>query len=158
MSESNFESYFPMCIAYLEIGIISSGNANDTGEYQNAVAYQLYHALELFVKYAILKKTGHVNKTHDFTELFKEYDYLYPDEDCRIEHPFEFSKYESCELNLNEKDAYEKHIKQFKPKFMDQHLRYPPDDKTGGFSFKIDADYFVTMKDKLENIYSRINC
>ena len=50
MSASNYESYFSMCMAYLEIGEVSARNDNNTGEYQNAVAYQLYHALELFVK------------------------------------------------------------------------------------------------------------
>ena len=64
MSENDYESYFNMCMAYLDIGEISTKNENNTGEYQNAVAYQLYHALELFVKYLILKKTGNVKKVN----------------------------------------------------------------------------------------------
>ncbi|MBT7899930.1 MAG: HEPN domain-containing protein [Candidatus Marinimicrobia bacterium] len=145
-------------MAYLDIGEISTKNENNTGEYQNAVAYQLYHALELFVKYLILKKTGNVKNIHDFSELFSEYDSLYPDDEYRIEHPFDFTSYEPCELNVGEQKMYENHINKFKPKFMDQHLRYPPDNRTGGFSYKIDIDYFKSIKEKLMTIYSKINC
>ena len=158
MSESNYESYFSMCLAYLDIGEISAKNSNNTGEYQNAVAYQLYHALELFVKYAILKNTGSVKNIHDFSKLFGEYDSLYPSDEYRIEHPFDFSSYEPYELNVGEQEMYENHINQFKPKFMDQHLRYPLDEKTGGFLYKIDSDYFSSMKEKLMAIYNNINC
>lgn len=58
MSDSNYEAYFLMSLAYLDVGEVAAKNSNNTGEYHNAVAYQLYHALELFVKYAILKKVG----------------------------------------------------------------------------------------------------
>ena len=155
---NNYESYFSMCIAYLEIGEIAAKNDNNTGEYQNAVAYQLYHALELFVKYAILKSKGRVLNIHDLSKLFDEYNSLYTDDAYRLEHPFDFSSYEPCELNIGEKEMYEKHIDKFKPKIMDQHLRYPPDHKTGGYSFKIESDYFVSTKDKLLEIYGKINC
>lgn len=158
MTENNYESYFSMCMAYLDIGEVSAKNNNNTGEYQNAVAYQLYHALELFVKYAILRNTGTVKNIHDFSKLFSEYDSLYKSDEYRIEHPFDFTSYEPCELNIGEQEMYEKHISQFKPKFMDQHLRYPPDEKTGGFSYKIDSDYFSSMKEKLMAIYNKINC
>lgn len=158
MGENNYESYFSMSMAYLDIGEYSSKKDDNTGEYQNAVAYQLYHALELFVKYAILKNTGKVKNIHDFSKLFSEYDSLYPEDEFRIEHPFDFTSYESCELNIGEQEMYEKHINQFKPEIMDQHLRYPPDDKTGGYSYKIDADYFNLIKEKLMEIRSKINC
>jgi len=158
MGKNNYESYFSMSMAYLDIGELSSKKGNDTGEYQNAVAYQLYHALELFVKYAILKNTGDVKNTHDFSKLFIEYDSLYPNDEFRIEHPFDVTSHEPCELNIGEQKMYEKHINQFKPEFMDQHLRYPPDDKTGGYSYKIDDDYFNLIREKLMAIYSKINC
>lgn len=156
MSRDNYESYFYMSLAYLEVGEISANIENNSGEYQNAVAYQLYHALELFVKYAILKKKGLVSPIHDLGKLFKEFDELYPDNMFRIEHPFDFSSYEPCELNIGEKVMCEKHINQFKPEIMDQHLRYPPDHKTGGYSFKIESNYFISMKDKFLEIHSKI--
>lgn len=158
MKSHNYDSYFSMCIAYLEIGEIAAKNNNNTDEYQNAVAYQLYHALELFVKYAILKRKGKVQNIHVFSTLFDEYHSLYTDEIYRLEHPFEFRSYEACEFNIGEKEMYEEHIEQFKPKIMDQHLRYPPDHKTGGYSFKIDSDYFASIKNKLLEIYGKINC
>jgi len=158
MGESNYESYFSMSIAYLDIGEYSSKKGDDTGEYQNAVAYQLYHALELFVKYAILKRTGNVKNIHDLSKLFGEYNSLYPEDEFRIEHPFDFTSYEPCELNIGEQEMHEKHINQFKPEIMDQHLRYPSDDKTGGYSYNIDGDYFNLIKEKLMVIYSKINC
>lgn len=158
MSKNKYESYFSMCLAYLDIGEVSAKSSNNAGEYQNAVAYQLYHALELFVKYAILKNTGKVKNIHDFSKLFEEYYSLYTSDEYRIEHPFDFSRYEPCELNAGEQEMYETHINQFKPKFMDQHLRYPPDEKTGGFSYQFDSDYFSSMKEKLMAIYKKINC
>ena len=158
MGENNYESYFSMSIAYLDIGEYSSKKDNNTGEYQNAVAYQLYHALELFVKYAILKRTGCVKNIHDFSKLFSEYDSLYPEDEFRIEHPFHFTSYEPCEINIGEQELYEKHINQFKPEIMDQHLRYPSDNKTGGYSYNIDGEYFNLIKEKLMAIYSKINC
>ncbi len=158
VSENNFESYFSMCMAYLDIGEFSSKKDDNTGEYQNAVAYQFYHALELFLKYAILKRTGTVGNIHDLSELFREYDSLYPGDDFRIEHPFNFTSYELCELNIGEQEIYDKHISQFKPEIMDQHLRYPADEKTGRYSYKIDGDYFNLTKEKLMVIYSKINC
>ena len=104
-----------------------------------------------------MKNKGNVRNIHDFSRLFSEYDSLYPDEKYRIENPFYFSSYEPCELNIGEQQMYEKHIKQFTPKIMDQHLRYPPDDKNGGFSYKIDSEYFNLIKQKLMAIYEKIN-
>ena len=146
-----------MSLAYLKIGEIAAKCKDNTGEYQNAVAYQLYHALELFVKYAILKNKGAVKPIHDFTKLFDEYNALYPDDAFQIDHPFDFSSYEPCELNSGEKEMFERHIDQFKTKIIDQHLRYPPDHKTGGYSFKIDSEYFTKIKDKFLVIHSKIN-
>jgi hypothetical protein len=151
-----------MSIAYLEIGEVAAKNENMTDTYQNAVAYQLHHALELFVKYAILKQQGKVSKKygegHNLAYLFNEYDKLYPKKEYRLEHPFDFNSYESCELNIDEQEMYENHINNFEPKIMDQHLRYPADHKTGGYSFKIESDYFSSTKEKFLDIYSKINC
>jgi HEPN domain-containing protein len=157
MNGNNYESYFSMSIAYLEVGKIAAKNKNNTEEYQNAVAYQLYHALELFVKYAILKKKDRVTYTHDLSDLFDEYNLLYKGNAYRLEHLFDFSSYEPCELNIDEKKMYEKHINEFKPKIMDQHLRYPQDHRIGGYSFKIESNDFASIKNKLLKIYGEIN-
>ena len=132
--------------------------SNMTSEYQNAVAYQLYHALELFIKYAIQTKKGSVSKIHDLSKLFEEYDRLYPHIEFRLSHPFDFSNYEPSPLNRGELESYKDHIKKFSPSIMDQHLRYPPDEKTGGYSYSIDSDTFTQMKSNLLKIYGIINC
>ena len=153
----NYEQYFSMCLAYIEIGEVAAHHENVTGEYQNAVAYQLYHALELFVKYAILKKTGHLKKTHDLSMLFDSYYKLYTNEIYKIEHPFDFTTYTPSNENLYEYEMYEKHIETFEPKIMDQHLRYPYDEKTGRYSYQIESSYFTNIRKTIKKIYGEIN-
>lgn len=147
-----------MSMAYLEIGEIAGKHENQSCEYSNAIAYQLYHALELFFKYAISLKEGSVEKTHDLKVLFDKYDKIYTEDIYRLNHPFDFSSYEPCELNFREKEQYEEHIKKFKPKYMDQHLRYPPDKRTGGFSYNINSDFFHEYKNKLIELHGKMSC
>ncbi len=154
---NNSEAYFLMSMAYLELGEVAAQHQNETGEYQNAVAYQLYHALEIFLKYAILKKTGRHKKGHDLRVLFEEYNNLYAKKIYRIESPFDFTTYEASDLNIGEKEMFSNHLNQFNPKIMDQHLRYPPDIKTGRYSFRIESGIFSNMKNKFLEIYGEIN-
>jgi len=158
MNKNQREAYFTMSMAYLEVGEFASKQDIHTHEYDNAVAYQLYHSLELFLKYAILKKQGSVNKIHDLSELLDKYNSLYPDDSCRIKHPFDLSKYESDDKNFGERELFEKHILKFSPKYMDQHLRYPPDFRTGGYSYKLDSEYFQNFKEIYLDLYQKINC
>lgn len=58
------------------------------------------------------------------------YEEQYPDSKFNLEHPFDFSDYEQCELNKSEQDLFDAHISKYKPEFIDQHLRYPADDRT----------------------------
>jgi len=89
-NDNKYDQYLSMSLAYLEIGEYSAQN-NNNGDYQNAVAYQLFHALELFVKYAILLKTKKSEVLgHDFSILFKKYYELYSEEIYHIEHPFDW--------------------------------------------------------------------
>ena len=82
---------------------------------------------------------------------------LFRSDEYRIEHCFDFTSYECSEINIGEHEMYIKHISRFKPNIMDQHLRYPPSDNTGGFSYKIDSEYFTLTKEKLMVIHSKIN-
>jgi len=141
-----------MALAYLELGEIASSTdkeIKDNSEYQNAVAYQLYHAIELFYKYMIKIKTGKINEIHDLAELGQEYRKLYPGPEYNFEHPFDFSNYESSIKNPNEEVFKNKHLNKFKPKYMDQHLRYPADYRTGGYSYSIESSYFNIIKEKM---------
>ncbi|TOQ06401.1 hypothetical protein CGH02_24355, partial [Vibrio parahaemolyticus] len=74
MKNSNQE-YLSMAIAYIEIGKVAASSNSDlinTHEFENAIAYQLYHSVELFYKYMLLNK-GVTKKGHDLAELENEY-------------------------------------------------------------------------------------
>jgi len=148
-----------MALAYIEIGKVSARSDSElknTSEYENAIAYQLYHAVELFYKYMLLKK-GLIKKGHDIAALEAEYETLYPEEQFNLEHPFEFSSYQASELNPYEAEMAVAHMKKFKPEFMDQHLRYPSNHNTGGYSYKFESCYFDSIKEQMLRI-SAIDC
>ncbi len=150
---SECDEFLSMAIAYLKIGRVAS-NAHTVYEdayeyeYENAIAYQLFHAVELFYKYMIKKRTGSVPHTHKLRELEEEYLGLYSGSKYKVDHPFKFDDYQPCGLNENESGLYKKHIEQFSPDFMDQHLRYPSDHRTGGYSFSIDSSSFEEMHEQ----------
>lgn len=153
----NDHQFLSMAIAYLEIGRVAAKaetELSSDANYQNAIAYQLFHAVELFYKQMIKNKTGLVSQIHDLKSLEKEYTSLYPDSSQKLNHPFDFSNYSSYELNPGEYGLYAAHISKFKPKFMDQHLRYPADKRTGGYSFCLDNSVFEEIKIKMIDIYS----
>ncbi|WP_347366284.1 hypothetical protein [Vibrio vulnificus] len=153
MNKSNQE-YLSMALAYLEIGKVSASSNSElmnTHEFENAIAYQLYHAVELFYKYMLLGK-GVTKKVHDIAELEKEYEQHFSGEKYKLDHPFDFSNYEASGLNPGEEELAEAHLEQFKPKFMDQHLRYPSNHNTGGYSYKFEPSYFDNIKDQMLSI------
>lgn len=158
MSHSNQE-FLSMALAYIEIGKMSAeadSQLKNTSEYENAIAYQLYHSVELFYKYMLLKK-GVTKKCHDIAVLEIEYKKHFSEICYQLEHPFDFSSYEPSDLNLGEAEMAETHMQKFKPKFMDQHLRYPSNYNTGGYSYKIESCYFDSIKEKMLKI-SAVYC
>lgn len=149
-----------MAVAYLEIGRVAAGfdtELKNTYEYQNAVAYQLYHAIELFFKYMIKNKRGTIKLIHDLEKLEHEYSELFPGEQHKVDHPFNFTNYASCVLNEDESKLVGDHLIKFKPEYMDQHLRYPIGDKTGGYSFLLEPSVFENIKNRILQI-SELNC
>ncbi|PKH88262.1 hypothetical protein [Colwellia sp. Bg11-28] len=158
MSNSNQE-FLSMALAYIEIGKMSAGTDSElknTSEYENAIAYQLYHSVELFYKYMLLNK-GVTKKVHDLETLEIEYRNHFSEERYQLEHPFDFSNYKASDLNPDEAEMAEAHLQKFKPKFMDQHLRYPSNHNTGGYSYKFDPCYFDSIKEQMLRI-SAIAC
>ncbi len=152
------DEFLNMAIAYLEIGrvsVIADTDFKHVHEYENAIAYQMFHAVELFYKYMIKKKTGSAPYTHKLKELEESYLKLYPSDDYKIDHSFKFEEYHPCELNKGELELHQQHIKQFKPAFMDQHLRYPRDHRTGGYSFSLDCSSFEKMNKQFLRISSK---
>ena len=105
----------------------------------------------------IHRKEGFVSHSHKLSELENKYKNLYPDQSYNLKHPFDFGSYQVCSLNEGEQELAEKHMEKFKPDFMDQHLRYPTDHRTGGYSFSFDACLFDNLKENMLSI-SGINC
>lgn len=139
-------------MAYIEVGKISAAAETELKHehyFQNAVAYQLFHAIELFYKYMIKAKAGSVKHIHDLKALEEEYSCLYPGDYYKINHPFDFSTYEVCKLNEDESKMVESHLSKFKPNYLDQHLRYPIDKRTGGYSFSIDPSTFEDLRKEM---------
>ncbi len=151
MSVGNHQ-FLSMAMAYIEVAKVSSMAETELkhdSDYQNVVAYQLLHAVELFFKYMIRNKEGTVSHIHDLKVLEEKYYGLYKSDKHKIHHPFDFSSYEACELNEGEDMLAESHLCKFKPKFLDQHLRYPIDEITGGYSFSIDPSVFENIKNEM---------
>ncbi|HRN82867.1 MAG TPA: hypothetical protein PK667_11345 [Nitrosomonas europaea] len=150
-------SFLSMALSYLEVGRIAASadaSVKNLGEYQNAVAYQLFHAIELFYKFMICSAGESIKYTHDLGELERQYKACYPDFRFHFENPFDFSSYEPCPLNPHEKQLMQSHLEQFKPAYMSQHLRYPPDHRTGGYSFNFQESYFSKLIEQFNEIAS----
>jgi hypothetical protein len=127
----NYEQYFSMSLAYLNIGTTVAAKESHWDMYQQAVAYQMLHAGELFLKFAILCKTQEDSiQEHSINKLISWYEELYPESEFALELPPDFR--ENTGKSKAERAVIQSHIEQFKPKFLDQHLRYPSDHNTGG--------------------------
>lgn len=153
------QEFLSMALAYIEIGKVSAqadSELKNTSEYENAIAYQLYHSVELFYKYMLLNK-GITKKGHDIAVLEIEYKKHFIEDQYQLEHLFDFSNYEANDLNPGEAAMAEAHIQKFKPEFMDQHLRYPSNHNTGGYSYKLEPCYFDNIKEQMLRI-SAIDC
>lgn len=60
-STTGNQQFLSMAMAYIEVGRISATSETELKhdhDYNNAVAYQLFHAIELFYKYMIKNKEG----------------------------------------------------------------------------------------------------
>lgn len=149
-------SFLNKSLAFLEAAKAAASHntpMKNTSDYQDAIAYSLYHAIELFYKHMIKAQKNSFEHTHDLQKLEQEYLSIYGYNNKHIlQHPFNFSSYEPCPLNLNEQQLIEAHIKDFNPKYMDQHLRYPINSNTGGYSFMLDELYLEEIKKKIIGI------
>jgi hypothetical protein len=155
----NYEQYFSMSLAYLDLGAVAAARENHWDMYQQAVAYQMLHASELFLKFAILSKTQKDSiKEHSIGNLLSWYEELYPEAEFTLDLPFDFR--ENSGKSKAERAQIQSHIEQFNPKFLDQHLRYPSNQNTGGYSFHFDPSYFEAMKARFEEVGGKIlaNC
>lgn len=150
-------SFLSMALSYLEVGRVAASadsNLKDVSDYHNAIAYQLFHGMELFYKFMICSAGQNIRHIHDLGELENQYKECYPDPSYHFENPFNFSSYEASPLNPNETQLAQAHFEQFKPAYMSQHLRYPPDHRTGGYSFCFEESYFSELIEQFNKIAS----
>ena len=148
-------SFLSMALSYLEVGRVAASadsTLKNQSDYENAIAYQLFHGIELFYKFMICSAGENIRHIHDLGELESQYKECYPDPLYHFENPFDFSSYEASPLNPNEKQLAQAHLEQFKPAYMSQHLRYPPDHRTGGYSFSFDGPYFSKLIEQFNRI------
>ncbi|EGR5123531.1 hypothetical protein [Vibrio cholerae] len=152
---NQYEQYFTMSLAYLELGKVAASVDQTWDKYQQAVAYQMLHASELFLKFAILNKTNKESiREHSINKLLNLYEELYPEAEYKLELPFDFR--ENTGKSTAERARIQAHMEQFNPKFMDQHLRYPSNNNTGGYTFFFEACYFEQIKEKFEEVGYKI--
>lgn len=83
---------FHKSFAFLEVSIVSTESnkpLSGTCEYSNVTAHLLYHAIELYLKFAISSKTKKIPpKGHNIFALHDEYKKLFNHRDYDIELPF----------------------------------------------------------------------
>ena len=151
--------FFNRAISFLEIAIISSKeNNNDqfnTAEYSNVTAYLVYHATELFLKFAIFQATDISVRGHEIFTLYKKYKEHYQDEEWNINIPF--CKPEDVDYTNFTEDE----IKQLKAKYsmsFEQQLKYPIGDK--GVTYNpittYDTELLESYKKELFDLYFKI--
>lgn len=159
MDDFTENSFLNSALAYIEVGYIAASAESPmrhNSDYQNALAYQLFHAIELFYKHMIRAASGEIEPIHDLFRLEQRYNTYYSDASYALEHPFKFSLFEDCSSNTKETQFINNHLNRFKPQYMSQHLRYPPDRRTGGYSYNIDKTYFKEIRDRMIQITNLI--
>ena len=150
------ESLFNKSSAYLEVAIISS-KAEDsflynTSEYTNVTANLLYHATELFLKFAISAKTKKLpDNEHNIKKLFKKYKKLFPEEKYHIEFPF---TNEIEYIGFSQKEI-EQHKKDF-PMPFELQLRYPVGSK--GESYSPITKYHTDILERYQKQFLKLRC
>ena len=82
------DDFFNKAMAFLEVAIISSKEKENiyfhTAEYSNVTAYLVYHATELFLKFAIFQASKKLVEGHDIFKLYEKYKKCYSDEKLKI--------------------------------------------------------------------------
>ncbi len=90
----NPDLFHDLAVAYLDISIVTTrsmvyGAFLPRFSHSRAVLSMTYHAIELFLKGAILRATGDKKCTgHILEELYRRYEDLYPGQDMHFDIPF----------------------------------------------------------------------
>ncbi len=150
------DDFFNKAMAFLEVAIISSKEKENvyfhTTEYSNVTAYLVYHATELFLKFAIFQASEKSNIEHDIFKLYKIYKNFYPDKMWEINIPF------TKPGDVCYGDLTEERIKKIKEKYkmpFEQQLKYPIDKENNIYNLItiFDTEWLESYKDELCKLY-----
>ncbi len=150
------DDFFNKAMAFLEVAIISSKEKENiyfhTAEYSNVTAYLVYHATELFLKFAIFQASKKLVEGHDIFKLYEKYKKCYSDEKLKINIPF--TKPEDVCYG----DLPEEQIQKFKAKYkmsFEQQLKYPIDKENNIYNLItiFDTEWLESYKDELFKLY-----
>jgi len=159
MLKSISTHFFNRAISFLEVALISSREKDNdyfnTAEYSNVTAYLVYHATELFLKFAIYQVSDEAVRGHEIFTLYKKYKEYYQDEKWDINIPF--CKPEDVDYSNFTKDEIEKLKAKYSMSF-EQQLKYPIDDK--GVTYNpitiYDTELLEKYKSELFDLYFQI--
>jgi len=151
--------FFNRAISFLEIALISSKEKDNdyfnTAEYSNVTVYLVYHATELFLKFAIFQASDISVRGHEIFTLYKKYKEYYKDEKWNINIPF--CKPENVDYSNFTKEEIIKLKEKYSMSF-EQQLKYPIDDK--GVTYNpitiYDTKLLESYKQELFDLYFKI--
>jgi HEPN domain-containing protein len=149
---------FDKSMAFLENAIVSSKAEKsewfDTAEFSGVTAHLFHHAIELFLKSAIVASTKALPKNkHNIIELYKKYKQLYPSKEFDLEIPFkkepEYMGFTEEQINQHKKDY---------PMSIELQLRYPVGWRGEVYSptFRLETKYLEQCKQKLIELRRQI--
>lgn len=149
---------FDKSMAFLEGAIVTSKASDSfifkTSEYSNVTAHLLHHAIELFLKFAIVSYTKKLPENeHKIFKLYEEYEILYPNKEFEIKIPFvEKPKYKG----FSEKEI-ENHKIAF-PMSIELQLRYPVGWQEEAYSpiSKFETSYLESCKEQFLQLRCKI--
>ena len=153
------EDFFNRSIAYIEIAIISSKEMDNylykTSEYSNVTAYLLYHATELFLKFALFKAKDELILGHDIFKLHKIYEEEFSDTKYSIVMPF--CKPEDIDYTNFTANQIIELKKKYNMSF-EQQLKYPIDSRKTVYNpiTFFDTEYLEGYKKEFLDLHSVI--
>ncbi len=150
-----YEQYLSMSLAYLDIGIVATESKNQWNMYQQAIAYQMFHACELFLQFAILHKTEDEQiRESSINELLARYEVLYPEAPYALALPFDCRDVSG--KSDEERANIQSHIEQLDPRRVNHCSKDRFNQNSDTYLFYFDSAYFETMKTRFEQIGSKV--
>lgn len=140
---SEADQYFALARGYLDgSSVLCRALLDDAYAEQyshtRVILYLCRHAVELFLKGAILKASGQqAKKSHNIVTLLDEYECLLPDQQFRFKTPFDLST-----LPPIERTQYTAELHAFTGRYNathDQRYRYPADNNGNDFPGYLDS-------------------